>query len=403
MKNTVIIQTNKKFSSERKNSLNDYLKKMCIIINLYYTDSAQFYIEYINRIPVNIAVYIYSSKTEMLEICRDKVKRKNVFFALKENRGRDVSTLLVAAKEIIEKFEVFCFIHDKASKAEYLMKDTEKWTLNLWENMLHDEDYIYRVAEMFHINNKIGLLMPPEPIGKVIRSFYSTTWGDNFENTEKLLNQLNNRCELSRTKGPSALSTVFWARRVALEKLLDISWKYEDFPDEPMPIDGTMSHAIERAFEYIVEDAGYSVNTIMTDQYAAGLLEEMQADMRAMFELLREKVYVRDLHQIETYHQRIEKIKLFLSKYQNIYIFGAGYYGRKMYHLLDANDLNVSGFAVSDYHRTNVMLEGEKVYELREIHDKEDAGFIIAVEYETQEKMASILKENGFKNYIYGY
>ena len=61
--------------------------------------------------------------------------------------------------------------------------------------------------------------------------------GGNFENTEKLLNQLNNRCELSRTKGPSALSTVFWARRVALEKLLDISWKYEDLPDEPMPID----------------------------------------------------------------------------------------------------------------------------------------------------------------------
>ena len=97
-------------------------------------------------------MYIYSSKSEVLKICEDKVKRKNVFFALKENRGRDVSALLVAAKEIIEKFEVFCFIHDKESKAEYLEKDTERWILNLWENMLHDEDYIYRVAEMFQTN-----------------------------------------------------------------------------------------------------------------------------------------------------------------------------------------------------------------------------------------------------------
>ena len=74
-----------------------------------------------------------------------------------------------------------------------------------------------------------------------------------------------------------------------------------------------------------------------------------------------------------------------------------------MHHLLAANNLNVSGFAVSDWYWTNAMLEGEKVYELREIHDKENAGFIIAVEYDTQEKMVSILKENGFKNYIYGY
>ena len=156
MKNTVIIQTNEKLRSEQKNFLNDYLKKVCIIINLYYTESARFYIEYIDRIPVEIAVYIYSSKPEMLEICRDKVKRENVFFELKENRGRDVSALLVAAKEAIEKFEIFCFIHDKASKTEYLMEDTDRWILNLWENMLHDEDYIYRVAEMFQENREWG-------------------------------------------------------------------------------------------------------------------------------------------------------------------------------------------------------------------------------------------------------
>ena len=403
MKNTVIIQTNGKLRSEQKSFLNDYLKKMCIIINLYYTDSAQFYIEYINRIPVEIAVYIYSSKPEMLEICRDKVKRENVFFELKENRGRDVSALLVAAKEVVENFEIFCFIHDKASKTVYLMEDTDRWISNLWENMLHDEDYIYRVAERFQENEGTGLLIPPEPLGEFIRAFYCTAWGNNFEKTEKLLNQLNSEPELSRTESPSALSTVFWARRTALRKLLDVSWKYDDFPEEPMPEDGTISHAIERSVEYVAEEAGYSVSTIMTDQYAARLLEELQGDMRVMFALLQEKAYVGNLNQIRTYHQRLNSIKTFLDKHRNVYIFGAGDYGRTMYRLLGANGLDIKGFVVSDYHRTQSMIEGKKVHELREIHRDEDVGFIIAVGYETQEEIVSILRENGFKNYIYGY
>lgn len=46
--------------------------------------------------------------------------------------------------------------------------------------------------------------------------------------------------------------------------------------DEPLPYDGTISHAIERIVGFVALDAGYKVGTIMNCQYAAKLNGIMQ-------------------------------------------------------------------------------------------------------------------------------
>ncbi|NBH19789.1 rhamnan synthesis protein F, partial [Clostridiaceae bacterium] len=67
-----------------------------------------------------------------------------------------------------------------------------------------------------------------------------------FELTQKLAKELNLHCNLSIDKSPITLGTVFWARSDALEKILKKEWKYEDFDEEPLKDDGTISHVIER-------------------------------------------------------------------------------------------------------------------------------------------------------------
>ena len=42
------------------------------------------------------------------------------------------------------------------------------------------------------------------------------------------------------------VGTMFWARPEALAPLLRLGLNLDDYPDEPLPVDGTILHALER-------------------------------------------------------------------------------------------------------------------------------------------------------------
>jgi hypothetical protein len=48
----------------------------------------------------------------------------------------------------------------------------------------------------------------------------------------------------------------FWATRKAMTPLLDMSFDWSDFAPEPLPVDGTLAHAIERSLLYLCEATG---------------------------------------------------------------------------------------------------------------------------------------------------
>jgi lipopolysaccharide biosynthesis protein len=54
------------------------------------------------------------------------------------------------------------------------------------------------------------------------------------------------------------IGTMFWSRTKALVPLMELNLRYQDFPEEPLSIDGTMLHALERLLPFIAEKAGFS-------------------------------------------------------------------------------------------------------------------------------------------------
>jgi len=66
-------------------------------------------------------------------------------------------------------------------------------------------------------------------------------WGKNFKFA----------ASLGLTNPSRALNfpvgTMFWARPIALKPLFDLNFSWEDYPEEPLPYDGTLLHAIERS------------------------------------------------------------------------------------------------------------------------------------------------------------
>ncbi len=61
---------------------------------------------------------------------------------------------------------------------------------------------------------------------------------------------------------------MFWFRPEALKPLFDAGWGYDSFPPEPNNIDGTLLHAIERAYAYVAQGSGYFSGWLFSDRFA---------------------------------------------------------------------------------------------------------------------------------------
>jgi lipopolysaccharide biosynthesis protein len=53
---------------------------------------------------------------------------------------------------------------------------------------------------------------------------------------------------------------MFWARVDALKPFFDLNLSWDDYPEEPLPCDGTMLHALERLIPAVVRNQGYNIN-----------------------------------------------------------------------------------------------------------------------------------------------
>ena len=75
-------------------------------------------------------------------------------------------------------------------------------------------------------------------------------WGSNIEYAQQLLNKAGIDIDLAKEfpviEFPQG--SMFWGNVSAMEKMLSLDLKYEDFPPEPLGVDGSIAHAFERVF-----------------------------------------------------------------------------------------------------------------------------------------------------------
>lgn len=382
----------------------ELLSSVAIVVNMYYEDVTEYYFGYLDKIPQQISIYIISSKEIILDKARGYFQnRRNIYFLEKENRGRDISALLVAFREFAFRYTYVCFVHDKKARYRHLGKDTEIWIENLWGNTIASEDYVCNIIDIFERKQEIGLLVPPEPVGEYFVAWYKDAWGDNYELTCDLAEKLELKCDIRRDKSPITIGTVFWARICALKKLLEREWNYGDFPEEPLLKDGAINHAVERIIGYVAQDAGYQTGTVMTNAYAGSMLLFLQDSMKEMASHLESKMHMHNIHQMQMLETQKEQIVQFFFKYEDVFLYGAGVYGKGLLTIIREYGLEPAGFVVTDGKKVCEQIDGLKVYEFHEIKSSRATGIIIAVGYKLQEEIEDMLKTYGWTNYILGY
>lgn len=368
--------------------------RVAVVIHLHYSDTFDQYKKYIANIPQEITVYFTTSNDETRrKIESFSTDRINHRMIQKNNRGRDISSFLVACREEILKYDYICFLHDKKEKEPEMKGDTDKWIYSQWENMLGSTAYIYNVLSYFDKNMQVGLLLPPIPISDRIPFSYKNNWYNNYENTIHLAGSLNLNCNIKKEISPMALGTVYWARVDALKKLFEHKWKYEDFDVEPLADDGTLSHAVERILEYVAKDAGYESKWVMTDRYAEERLGYVTIALSKAFKRLHKSVGIRYISDLDQFDNKSLELKKICLNYKKIYIYGAGLFGMDCLHFLRNIDVKADAFIVTDMNGNKPTIENTPVYPLNGINFDKGALVIVAVKKEYQEEIFESLKE----------
>lgn len=246
--------------------------KTVLLMHLYFTDLLEESYRYASSIPDFTDVYITTNteekKQQILEHFKDLPCGK-LEVRVVSNRGRDVSAMLIGLKDVISKYEIACFYHDKKAGQVNPGSVGESFGYKCSQNVLYNKAFVYQILKTFDDNPRLGLLSPPEPNHGVYFATLGYEWFGNYEITKKVADLLGITVPMSPDKEPVApFGSVFWFRVDAMRILNEYPWKHEDFPDEPLPVNETISHGIERVRPFVVQQAGYYPAFVMTEPYA---------------------------------------------------------------------------------------------------------------------------------------
>lgn len=247
--------------------------KIALMMHLYYADLIEECLNYASAMPEGTDLIITVTNSDMKNKVNEHLHLvphfNRVEIVLIENRGRDVSSLLIGCKPYIKDYDIVCFMHDKKTTQIKPYCIGRSFAYQCWENNLASREYVENIICAFEENPRMGLLTPPPPIHGTYYDLLGSEWYGNYTNTADLSKKLDLHVNIHWTREPVApLGTMFWFRTKALDKLFAYDWTYGDFPEEPNKTDGTILHAIERLYTFVAQDAGFYSAWVMTDQFA---------------------------------------------------------------------------------------------------------------------------------------
>ena len=193
-------------------------------------------------------------KAQVLRRAAAAYDRGEVTIIMVPNKGRDVGAFLSGLDGVIvERYDVIGHLHSKRSLFLADRHVGERWRGFIWRNLVGRHDpmmdiILRRMAD----DASLGLVFPDDP--------HLSDWDHNLEIAERLARRIG----IAHPLPPFfnfPIGTMFWARSAAVAPLFKLGLTWDDYPDEPVAIDGTILHALERLLPFAAEHAGYRYAT----------------------------------------------------------------------------------------------------------------------------------------------
>lgn len=254
---------------------------LALIAHIYYPELAGNLALYASALPEGTDFYISVSDRKALEAADHAFaalkKEHAAVIRMTENRGRDLMPFLVLWRDVLFRYDVILKVHDKKVPQLPMLSTGRSWEKMCFECLMPARNFVLNVLDLFAENPRLGLLTPPPPVHA---EYYPTIghgeWGDNFETTLRLAEELQIRVPIEQSMEPVApFGSECYLRTAALRTLFAKEWMPEDFPEEPIAADATFLHAIERVIPFAVQNDGYYSGWIMSDKWAPVIFDNL--------------------------------------------------------------------------------------------------------------------------------
>lgn len=245
------------------------IKRIAVCAHVYYTEMVCELMD----IAINIKEgFDFIATTDTIEkkseieriVSRYDCVRNTIVIVLEINRGRDMSALFIACRELFinDDYDLVCRLHTKKSPQVETSR-SNIFKRHLYENLLNSEGYVDNVIDMFEEKPWVGLAVPP-----AVHISYHTLglgWFTNKSRAIEIAEELDLRVKLDEATPIAPYGTMFWFRPKALRKLFQRKWTWDEFNAEPNHVDGGLAHVLERLIGYTAQDAGYITEQIMAE------------------------------------------------------------------------------------------------------------------------------------------
>ena len=238
---------------------------LAVHIHCHFMEVFHEIIQIVSEFPARTEVFVSVTSDTKQKLVREAAQEYGVELnkvVTVPNRGRDIAPMIVEFGEDLLNSEVAVHLHTKKSveKEDF----GREWKADILKCLFFNRNYISNILKTFNDNESIGALYP-DPFRKIIPFM---KMGKNKKLLESVLSKLSiypDSVDEETLDFPAG--SMFWFRPKSLKPLLRAGYTYDDFPKEPIPDDGTLAHAIERSFTYVIENSGYCKKDIRPFRY----------------------------------------------------------------------------------------------------------------------------------------
>lgn len=296
--------------SDRPKEKPSHRSDTVMVFHSFYSDLMDENIARLNEIAKVCDVIITTTSKEKQEILQEKLSSYDVLsgsgtrILISEGNGRDMAGLLVEARPYLSGYKYIGFTHDKKS-AHHQQLSGEAFKDIITENIISSAGYAENVISLFEQDSRLGLLVPPPPEHGSYFAVIGRRWCENFEYYKSLCDKLGIPVNTSPQSSSFALGTAFWCRYDALKDLFEYEWRHSDFPPEPLPLNGSISHALERSFPYDAKKNGYYSGIIYSEKMASQFLNIREYMLTDFMTLMNSRISAMD-QTLASYEKKVE-------------------------------------------------------------------------------------------------